>query len=487
MPYTTEQVPFVQGMKPGMGVNLVTGQVTTLVFPTLPTVVNSSPSFTEQEDCIQTSQDYASLIEVTGDAEGQAWTEGGEVTVNASTAFLRQLNYTAQALGFVCYRSSTTVSDLPTTATINGLQLPATVSDRILNDPEGFLADYGTHFIAGFVNGGSFIGSVQVQATSESELQSIQATLGVQIKEFDAGSGRIDSSFVQNLQEAAQTHKVSIKTGGNGVNPPQYDPSTVENMQDYMDNQFVTDLGTGVPLVAVCFPWEALPCVMNLPGYVPGTLSPAIDQGVLSTLRNEYRRLDYAASTAENMQENNIFVSDASAQTLQSDLVAVNEAQSRIENLTFAELQTLNQSDITPYLASTQYLADLAAIAAGRAEIAWSLGLDGAFTPNTQSDPGAIATGSVLASPGIDTMTTVLQAQHGDGALTCGFVYSFVPVPVGSQPPSGLQNQVELVAQMTWGKHKYTGTPVIGNQPGQASQTHWEKYQYDQIGVWFGP
>ena len=64
MPYTTEQVPFVQGMKPGMGVNLLTGQVTTLVFPTLTTVVNSSPSFTEQEDCIQTSQDYASLVEV---------------------------------------------------------------------------------------------------------------------------------------------------------------------------------------------------------------------------------------------------------------------------------------------------------------------------------------------------------------------------------------------------------------------------------------
>ena len=136
---------------------------------------------------------------------------------------------------------------------------------------------------------------------------------------------------------------------------------------------------------------------------------------------------------------------------------------------------------------SAQYLSDLQAIANGRAVIDWSLSLDGAFTPNTQSDPGSTLTGSVVAFPQVDgTATTVLAADHVDGTLYCGFQYQAVPVPVGTQPPTGLQNQVELLAHLQWGKDPYNGAAVLGSQPNQPSQTHWEKYTWDQITVSFG-
>jgi hypothetical protein len=487
MTYTTEQIPFVQGMKPGMGVNLVNGQTTALVFPSLLTAITPNPSFIGHEVCIETAQSYSDLIEVTGSVEGQAWTDGGEVTVNASAKFLRSEKYNAQALGFVCYKSSTTISELPTAETLNALQLPAGLGERIVDDPAGFLEECGTHVIIGFLSGGSFIGSVQVRATSESDMQLIQSHLSVQVKEFTEGSGKIDASFTQNLQEIAQTHVVSINTSGVGVNPPQFDPSTIQNMQDYIDNNFVTDLGTGVQLIAVCSPWEALPCVLSLPKFVPGSLSPAIDQGVLLTLRTEYRNLEYAAQTATSMQDTQSFVSPGSAAALQNDLQAIYEAQGRIDGLTFVELQSLNASDVGAYVVSTQYLTDLESIANGRAVVDWSLSLDGAFTPNTQSDPGSTLTGSTVVYPQINgTATTVLGADHGDGTLECGFQYRVLPVPVGSQPPTGLQNQVELLAHLQWGKDAYAGSAVLGSQPNQPSQTHWEKYSWDQITVWFG-
>lgn len=487
MTYTTEQIPFVQGMKPGMGVNLVNGQTTALVFPSLPTAVTPNPSFTAPEVCIETAQGYSDLIEASGSVEGQAWTEGGEVTVNATAKFLRSEKYNAQALGFVCYKSSTTIAELPTAETLGALQLPTGLGARIVSDPAGFLAEYGTHVIIGFLRGGSFVGSVQVRATSESDMQLIQSELSVQVKEFTEGSGRVDASFTQNLQEIAQTHVVSINTSGVGVNPPVFDPSNIQDMQDYIDNHFVTELGTGVHLVAVCSPWEALPCVLNLPNFVPGSLSPAIDQGVLRTLRTEYRNLEYAAQTATSMQGTQSFVSPGSAAALQTDLQGVFEAQGRIDDLTFAELQSLNAGDVGAYVVSTQYLTDLQAIANGRAVVDWSLSLDGAFNPSTQSDPGGTLTGSTVVFPQLDgTVTTVLGSDHGDGTLDCGFQYRVLPVPVGSQPPTGLQNQVELLAHLQWGKDAYTGAPVLGSQPNQPSRTHWAKYSWDQIAVWFG-
>ena len=72
-------------------------------------------------------------------------------------------------------------------------------------------------------------------------------------------------------------------------------------------------------------------------------------------LRNEYRRLDHAASTAaEHAGEQHL-----RQKCLRSD-TAVTWSRStrrsrRIQNLTSAELQALNQADITPDLASTKH------------------------------------------------------------------------------------------------------------------------------------
>ena len=444
----------------GAGVNMLTGQTTTQVFSKLQTTTTSSPSLSQQQVCIQTSDDYASLLDVTGAAEGQAWTEGGQVTVSASTSFLREQKFNAQSLSFICHKSVTTVSELPSASTLETLQLPADVSSRIIKDPQGFLNAYGTHFIAGFVYGGSFVGSIQIEAVSESDLQTIKATFATEINDFDIGKAKIDASFKQNLQSAAQTHQYTINTGANGVNPPVYDDSTVDNIQDYMDNHFVTDLGTGVPLMAVCYPGESLPCVMNLPGYTSGTLSPAIDLGALNMLRNEYRRLSYAVQTAVYMQNNNIFVSPASAKALQADLAALYQVQGQIAQLDFSDLQKLDQNSVQQYLVSVQYLNDLNEIASSRAAVSWTLQLDGAFTPNTQGDPGRSQTGQTIASPtSAGTPTFVVDANHGDGQLSVGFLYQLIPVATGQQPPTALQDQVQLTAYMKFNNDVYQGTP----------------------------
>lgn len=487
MPYETEYIPFAQGMNVGMGVNLVTGTATTQVFPNIPTTTKPYPNFVNPTKCIQTSDDYVSVLDTSAKIEGQAWTEEGKVSLNTSAAYLRKQHINAQTLTFVIYKGSTTVSEVPSSEAVAALKLPDGIGDRILSDPQGFLEHYGTHFIAGFVYGGSFIGTITIEAMSEQDMQRIKTTFSTEINEFGTGNAKIDGSFNDKVQSNQNTYQITADRNGIGVNPPKFDASSILQMQDYVDNQFVEELGTGVQIQAVCYPWEMLPCVMNLPGYQAGTLSPQIDTGVIKTLQNEYRRLEYAAETAMYMQANTVFVSQASAQTLQNDFNAVNEALGKIEELTFSDLQKLDQNSEQQYVVSTRYLDDLNQIARGRAEVDWTVQLDGAFTPNTQSDPGTVKTGAIVVFPTSDsTMNSVIQSNHGDGTLACGFIYQYVPVSTGKQPPSGLQNQVQLMASLKWNGKVSNGTPVTGSMAGEQSQNHWEKYEWDRIICGFG-
>ncbi len=280
-----------------------------------------------------------------------------------------------------------------------------------------------------------------------------------------------------------------------GVDPPTFSAGNIDTMQQYVDGTvpppntgFVTQLGDGVRTIAVCQPWESLSCVTSLPGYKAGSLSPAIDQGVLQTLRNEYRRLDYAVQTALAMQDinNNIFVSPGSAQALQNDITALYEAQAKIQALGFSDLQQLDQNSVQQYLVSTQYLSDLNQIASGRAEVGWIVQLDGAFKPNTQADPNLSKTGSNVVYPTSDgTPTIVMQANHSDGTISVGFVYQFIPVATGQQPPTKLQDQVQLMSYIKFNDDVYQGSAVTGST-NEPSSTHWANYTWDHIGVWFG-
>ena len=497
MSYAPRNVPFVQGMYLGMGVNMVDGNSTSTVFKEFPATKSPQSNFNLYSACVQTAENYSSAVEALGGAEGQAWTEGGQVSVSTSAHFLRSLKVSQQSLTFLSYKMSTTQLEAPDSAALAALVLPPGVATQIVKDPEGFLAEYGTHVITQFIYGGSFLASMMVEASSQAELTEVATALSASVKDFEA-SGKVDASFMSNLASVAQSHKTTVQCTGNGVNPPSFEPTNVDAIQDYIDgtgqyqsNGFVDQLGGGTKIVAVCEPWENLQCVTQLEGYKSGSLSPSVDLGILDNLRYEYQRLDYALQTAKSMQATNCFVGSASANALSDDVTGVINAQGKIEGLQFADLQQLSSTSLGQYIAATGYLTDLSAIASGRAGVAWTYGLDDAFKPNTQSAPNKSISGSTAtAFPVTDgSAHTVATANHEDGTINLGYVYEYVTVPPGQPAPSSLQEQVQLQGHIEFvhtggSKDVYVGDPVSGNETNQPSNAVWNKYVYDHIGCW---
>jgi hypothetical protein len=484
MAYSIENIPATSSLLIGTGINMVTGEAVATALTTLKATKTSYPAGGPiSTNCIQTEQTYSDLIDVLVSAEGSAWTEDGKFSVGASAQYIYSENFSEQTLAFTMYRYSIVEKEFPTDAQFAALQLPPAMAAQILNNPDDFLTAYGTHVVVGFLYGGAILCGVKVECVSVQDMTTVKAAFNLSINEFGEGNGSLDSNFQANLKSYQSSYTFTALANPVGVTPPTFDISDVSAMDDYINNQFEEQLSTGgIAMIAICYPWEMLPCVKNLPNYKQGSLSPAIDPTVIPTLKDEYRLASYGLTTAKSMDSNACFVGQTARTALEADKVALYAAQGNIGNLTFTQLQALNAATVTQYVVSEAYIVDLQEIAAGRAAVTWWAFLDSTFTPGNGALPGPTPPDSYFPTPD-QTPQYVQSSNHGGPEAQLGFAYQLNQAKPGTQ----LQDLAQLTGVFNaWGT-LFWGTPV-GTTPGGESVGCWDQHDYqdNRIKVSFG-
>ena len=480
MSYSIENIPAVKGMLAGMGVNMMTGETTTQAL-TIATTASPSEGFNATSMCIQTAQDYSDVLKLLAQAEGSAWTEDGDVSISANASYLSSANLNTQSLALLLYRSCTTTQYLPTAPQLNAVDLPSVMAQAIVNSPSDFLTEYGTHVIVGFIYGGSYLAGIKATTVSAQDMNRIQSAFSAALNAFELGNGQLDASLQSSIDASGTMCSCTTLSSGIGVAGQTFSASNVQAIQEYMDSGFMTELGDGIAVTAVCYPWEMLPCVANLTGYVPGSLSPGIYEGALTILNQEYQQLSYGIQTAEAMQQNNCCVGPQAAADLENDLTTMASAQATIGALTFTQLQTMTAATAATCVVSPGCINDLTQIANGRTTLNWYISLDGGFTPNSASSTINGST-SMAVPTSAPVVQTIMTSSHGTGTATLGYVYRFANTAPGTQ----LQSQVALESSFSFGGTTNTSAPVAGTQWNFPANANWPAYPWNAINIYFG-
>jgi hypothetical protein len=293
----------------------------------------------------------------------------------------------------------------------------------------------------------------------------------------------MSSSLQDKVNQYSQQIQINTVVNRGNVNPPAFTIHDLQAMNDYVDKQFETDLGVGEPLTALCYPWEALPCVQNLSGFTAGSLSPTVDLGVVQTLRDEYQQLQCVLDTAQTMAGNHSYIGQGAAEDLENDKQALFEASGRIYNLTLAQICALTAASVKDYVVADKYATDLQQIANGRTHVTWSYGLDtSSWTPG-----GYVAEQTAVINPTTNaTPQVLLQSEHnGEGQGQLGVIYQIVPSKSLNSP---ISSQVQLQAAFAFPSkgQLFTGNAIAPSQGPVTSKANFYDPSYgDYITVAF--
>ena len=475
-------LPYVDGMDYGCGVNTLTGDpAPAVLLNVIPKSGSLGPGQLPQLKNIENSDSYVSFLNVAANAEGSGWGDWGEATVKTSASFLRSQQINQHSVAFMCNSVvQTAIEALPGSA-YSAITLMDGMAELIVQNPAKFLDQYGTHFIGAFTYGGSFTGSIKVQAISSRDFQDIQAKLNGSVVTVD-GAGSFSSTFQSTLQGFNGNHDVEAFALVNG----DVRPFTVDNaaqMQQQMEDlgQNLPN-GTGGRVTAICYPWESVEAITSLPNFVRGSLTPTVDTDAISELQDEHNRIAYALATAQTMLDNSDYAGPSAQQQVNQIQATLQAAKGAIVEMNVETLSTISSLDPPPpgmtqvsnYLVAESLLQDLSNIAGRKSTINYYYFLDDAFKSNT----GGVSD-SVVIFPTTEPqqLQSVVTASHGDGNAVAGFYFWL----------DG-NNQLNLQAYFQGPKSgSNLGQVITPSETGSSSTASWsDTYPYDQITVSFG-
>lgn len=199
---TIINIPFMQGMVPGMGVEAVTGR---LCAPAVMKFNLAANTIRHDEDTnyriFQSLEDFASSFETS--AAGTFSLFG--VDVSAKASYLKELKYQKNSL----YIEATKVLTFqPVDRTAFVLSSPA---DYVLSDEakrlaeEKFRKKYGDYFVAGYVSRARFRAILSCFASDASSHTKFATEINAKNPDVFSAEGRL------KMSEIASTHKVAIR------------------------------------------------------------------------------------------------------------------------------------------------------------------------------------------------------------------------------------------------------------------------------------
>jgi hypothetical protein len=501
-----ETVPFQLGMTLGMGINILDGE------PKAPVLQAGEPrTFSGDESdgglnpadytwgrsfVVDTAQKYTSMLDVAATVSGSAWTEDGKVNLSSAVSYMRSHRFADSELSFVIARSVMTSYSAPTTEQLKALTLPESVKQLAASDPAAFLDQYGTHVILGFTYGGYFFGSLTIRAGSETDMSRVRGALSVEVNDFELATGKFTTDFASTVKSMNSWYSAEKDYCLMGASQGDAPLDTIDEMQSFLDTKFTAqldNLGAGTQITALCYAWDELPDVHTIPGYTSGMLTLNIDEAVVDLLREESRGLEYALTTAQDMQATTSCVAAQGAADLQNVYVQIQASKAAIEDLSATQLSALSVDTAQQYLVSTGYLTQLHQIAQGRTSVYAQYYLDGAFSPNTTQDPGECGQWPAqrVFPTSSATPAVITTAQHGDGMIELGYTYVLPPadpsdVDLTVQPPA-LNDQVTLKAYLAGPKTAPTsGDALAGDTVATWSSAKWTKAPFNSVGVSWG-
>jgi hypothetical protein len=210
-------VEFISGMNYGLGFNSVT-----LDLHPVSAFLNATSTVTPADAggqdvfySIQIGSNSLSLAEQLKTSASASLKYGVSGSGSAKASFASSINQNSYTLYVIV---TVTVTNHLTTLDLTGCSFSPDAVELLHVDPHRFLRQYGDSFIYGITNGGEFIGVLQMETSSSSELTSIKAKISGSAS-YGLFSGSASAKFSQAMQEITSSYSLKgtvMRRGGSG-------------------------------------------------------------------------------------------------------------------------------------------------------------------------------------------------------------------------------------------------------------------------------
>jgi hypothetical protein len=379
------KIPMQLGLETGLGVEPLTG--TPLAPAATGIVLVDTNTFKENRRAkvVSSSDDYKQMIEASAyaDVSSVGWSASADVN------YFRQSTVGETSLAFILSsKVETKVSQLDNNQ-ITNVKLTKEAKEWLTKDPAKFLEIFGTHFIAGFVYGGYFMGNVVIHTETKEQVASLKASMSASINAFTA-SATVGSSIQQDLSNYKANYSMEAEAVIDGV-PEQFEIGALDSMDQTLA-RFANDLktnGGGNQVLAICYKWEMLPDVQDVLFQAGITALPTVRSDVGEGLTDEAKKLDFLQASVNSLIAGKGYIGQSQLDMLKTAQAQLQAANSKIESLSVPELLSLNADMLKDYRLADTIQAQIAPIVQGACTIIWTFNLDSTFQPNG-SETGTI-------------------------------------------------------------------------------------------------
>jgi hypothetical protein len=342
--------PYASGMELGVGVNAISGDVTTPAFKHNSLDVEHIDEFRNERKRlnISSASEYREKIDASAEFHGKGfgWSASGSVK------FMKD---SVRGLTSVVFFDSVQVKTGVTNIADPDKWILNESAVKILRkDPHKFIQNYGTHFVGGFEMGGSYVGAVTIETESSKQASELSATLS---GAYSNPLINVDAkaAFSRALQESNTKYKLDARsfTEGEGT-PKSYSLGNIDSMREVADNfaeKMKSEKG-GKRLVAICYPWDYLPCIRKVLGD-GNLLAREVKKEVIDLLSEELLMLEYHGATIKHFLDNHLYLGETQEKTLIEYKKKTYDAQQKILDITIDQLHKMEVNDVDNYIKST--------------------------------------------------------------------------------------------------------------------------------------
>lgn len=253
---STTEVRFIDGMKLGQGFNTATYDDNP---PGLENIERSKndpgtkgQKVTYRVEVLSNTVDVKDVMNITASASFKyALTAKGSMAAKFANS-IKQHSHTLYIIVHV------KVTNPVVTINLDKIKLKQQAKILYENNPNLFIDQYGDSFVYGEINGGEFMGLLEIETQTESDFTDIQAALSASINtgEFDGSASADFHEALKNLASSYHMKAYVMRDGGRGglhnITPEQLQKDALEFPATVGDND-------GSPLSVLLMTYSGIP------------------------------------------------------------------------------------------------------------------------------------------------------------------------------------------------------------------------------------
>lgn len=362
----------------GQGIDLLSGEARAYgaIIPSTRRTGTLNNAITRTQ-IVATQDDYSSLVSAVLDAQGSTLTG----SFSAGFSLLEQSQMSQSSFSVVIGTTVQTKIDVIVDPSV------ITLTDAAANvlktqGPAAFQAQYGTHFIGGFIQGGEYFGTINILFSSVSDQESFSAHASGSISEGLA-SGSVNTQVSQALSSFHSNYSLNsyVSQSGNIEKLDSADADSMISACGTFANDLKSDPSGGRRVIALGFPWSQIAQVRQILQSLGQlhALDIAVSEDVAMILRKESAALAYLARTASSLAANGS-LPPIIATLARRYGTRIDAAQQRLAGLQLAQVAQMDANAANNLCQSPTISQALAILSRGKVPVAWTYALDGAFT-----------------------------------------------------------------------------------------------------------